>query len=107
MDFLDLYYYSHTFDDKDSADFDTAKRKAFALVLPKIIESDLTQMQRICIQMKYVNNLSQCEIAKKLGITQPSVSRHIASGKRIINDKLKYCYIALTKALYEYEKSYA
>ena len=57
--------------------------------------------------MKYINNMSQCEIADKLGISQSSVSRHISAGKDAINNKLQYCYAALTKALYEYEKSYA
>lgn len=106
MDLIEMYYYSPAAD-AAGITFSEAKRKAFAHTLPKIMENELTERQRVCIRLKYVNNLTQKEIAKKLGISQPSVSRHIVSAKSIVNDRLKYCYIALSKALYEYEKDCA
>ncbi|MBQ9518142.1 MAG: sigma-70 family RNA polymerase sigma factor [Eubacterium sp.] len=107
MDLLDLYYYSPVITADDNEEFNRAKRKAFALILPKIMENELTERQRVCIKMKYIAHMTQKEIANKLGISQPSVSRHIISAKKIINGNLQYCCAALTKALYEYEKDCA
>ncbi len=104
MDLIEQYYYSPVIGSDSCDDFNRAKRTAFALILPKIMEGELTDRQRECIKMKYIRNMTQSEIADKLGISQPSVSRHIVSAKGIINDRLKYCYLALTKALYEYDK---
>lgn len=106
MDFLDLYYYSDCMGENDNADMERASRQAFALVLAKIMEKELTERQRICLHYKYVKNMTQYEISQKLKISQPSVSRHIAAAKKIVNNKLQYCYLALSKALTVYGKSY-
>ncbi len=106
MDLIEMYYFPPVIGDS-GVDFSSAKRKAFALILPKIMDNELTDRQRTCVKMKYINHMTQAEIADRLGISQSSVSRHIFSAKKIINDRLNYCYLALTKALYEYEKDCA
>ena len=105
MDFVEMYYSNSMYND-DSVDIMQAKKKAFAVVIGAIMENELTEKQSVCLRYRYVNNLTQDEIAKRLKISQPSVSRHINAGKNAVNSKLKYCYIALTKGLNEYEKTY-
>ena len=101
MDVLDFYYYSVTTGFDDGALSDNARRKAISLVLPQIMERDLTPQQNLCLRYKYVNNMSQAEIAKKLKISQPTVSRRINTAKDTVNEKLSYCFLAVQKAIAE------
>jgi RNA polymerase sigma factor (sigma-70 family) len=101
IDFVENYY--NDFDIDNHCDEEIAKRKAFSAVLPLIIQNELTQKQSICLKYHYINGKSQAEIAKMLKLSQPTVSRHISAAKEIVNNKLKYCYIALTKGFDEYE----
>ena len=73
-------------------------------LIPLIINNELTQKQSICLRYHYINGKSQAEIAKMLKLSQPTVSRHINAAKSIVNNNLKYCYIALDKGLNKYEK---
>ncbi|MCD7723255.1 MAG: hypothetical protein LUH82_04835 [Clostridiales bacterium] len=70
-------------------------RKALMHVLPGILKKELTERQRICLKMRYVNDLRQDEISKKLHLSQPTVSRHISLAREIVNNRLGYCVEAL------------
>ena len=48
--------------------------------------------------------MNQYEIAKKLNLSQPTVSKHIKVGRDVVNDNLKYCLIALSRAERDYDK---
>ena len=97
IDFIDSYYYG---DDRGSEDLDSQKvsRSAISSVLPLILKNDLTDRQRACLKMKYVEDLNQAEIAKRLNLSQPTVCRHIAIAKSIVNNRLSYCLVALNRA---------
>ena len=69
MELLDMYYYAPRFDSDDSEYITSAKRKAVQLALSKIIESELSDRQSICIRLHYTYNLPQNEIARRLGLT--------------------------------------
>lgn len=105
VDFLDGYYMEDGFKALEGYDKERAMKKAFSSVLPLIMKDELTQRQSICLQYKYINNKSQSEIAEILKLSQPTVSRHINAAKDIVNNKLKYCYYALSKGIDEYENS--
>ena len=104
IDFIENYYHDTSLEKQDGYDEEMAKKKAFSTVLPLIIKNELTQKQSICLRYHYINGKSQAEIAKMLKWSQPTVSRHINAAKSIVNNNLKYCYIALDKGLNEYEK---
>ncbi len=104
IDFIDTFYRDTSHDRYDGYDEEMAKKKAFSTVLPLIMNNELTQKQSICLQYHYVNGKSQAEIAKMLHLSQPTVSRHINAAKSIVNNKLKYCYIAVDKGLSEYDR---
>ncbi|MBO5494742.1 MAG: sigma-70 family RNA polymerase sigma factor [Eubacterium sp.] len=66
--------------------------------LKLIIENELSGRQYECLNMFYNEGMSQESIAKALHISQPTVSRHIATAKSTINRTLGYCYYAVDKA---------
>lgn len=92
-------FYSDS-DDFQNLDIDSqaVNRAALKLVLPLIMKYELTERQRSCFKMKYANEFTQEEIAKKLQLSQPTVSRHLVAAKAIINNRLSYCLTVLNKA---------
>lgn len=103
IDFMDDYYY-HDVSMIDGYDREKARQKAFSIILPMIINNELTEKQSVCIRYKYIMGKNQAEIAEILNLSQPTVSRHINAGKDIVNNSLKYCYLALNSAIDEYDK---
>jgi RNA polymerase sigma factor (sigma-70 family) len=104
IDFIESFYYDKSQNICEGYDKERAKKKAFSLILPLIMDNELTKRQSVCLRYKYINNKSQAEIAELLKLSQPTVSRHIATAKDIVNNNLKYCYMALSKGLDEYDK---
>lgn len=97
IDLIDSYYAGNV---NSGTDMDSQKisRSAISSVLPLILKNDLTERQRLCLKMKYAENLNQTEIAAKLKLSQPTVCRHIATAKSIVNNRLSYCLVALNRA---------
>ena len=97
IDLIDTYYSGN---DHSSGDLDSQKvsRSAISSVLPLILKNDLTKRQRDCLKMRYVDELNQAEIAKRLNLSQPTVCRHIAIAKNIVNNRLSYCLVVLNRA---------
>ena len=104
IDFAENYYYGTNASIDENFDMQAAKKKAFTSVLPFILENELTQKQRICFEYKYLKNKNQEEIANLLKLTQPTVSRHISIAKDTVNKYLKYCYLALSRGIDEYDR---
>ncbi|MFC1712295.1 sigma factor-like helix-turn-helix DNA-binding protein [Candidatus Poribacteria bacterium] len=63
-----------------------SRRKIIPLIMD-IIENDLTEMQRNCIELHFLRKRSQAEIAQALGISHRVVTQHIYGisrrGKRV------------------------
>ena len=97
MDIIESYFGEEQRFGED-IDSQTVTKAAVSSVLPLILKNDLTERQRCCLKMKYVNKLNQEEIAKRLGLSQPTVCRHIAIAKSVVNNRLSYCIAALNRA---------
>ena len=97
MDLIDAYYLEDGYREED-VDSQKISRSAISSVLPLILKNDLTPRQRDCLKMKYVDELNQAEIAKRLGLSQPTVCRHISLAKDIVNNRLSYCLVAINRA---------
>lgn len=104
IDFVDKFYYDTPIKSSEGYDKERARQKAFQAIIPLILSNELTEKQSVCIRYRYLSGMNQQEIAEKLRLSQPTVSRHITTGKDVINTSLKYCYIALNKALDEYDR---
>ena len=104
VDFIEDIYCESFLDNTNGFDRERAKRFALKKVLPLIIDRELTERQRVCLNYKYVSNKSQQEIAQLLKLSQPTVSRHINAAKEIVNNKLQYCVYSLLAALESYDE---
>lgn len=103
IDFMDSFY-TADYSKIDGYDKEKAKQKALQTIMPLIMDNELTEKQSICLRYKYQNDKSQAEIASLLKLSQPTVSRHISTAKDTMNNSLKYCYIAVSAAIDEYER---
>lgn len=102
-DFVEAFYYEPPEED-GGFDVERAEYKAFARLIPVIMENELTERQSVCLKYRYVYGKSQKEIAELLRLSQPTVSRHIQTAKAILNNELAYCYAAVRTALSEYDR---
>ena len=62
-------------------DTQTITRRALLAVLPMVLEQELSPRQRTCLRAFYVDGKSQTEIARRLGLSQATVSYHIHAAK--------------------------
>lgn len=72
--------------------------------LPDIMAHELTEQQGTCIQSIYYDGLNQIQAAKKLGISQPTVSRHVKRAMEILLNRLNYA-MKIAKHITAYYKS--
>ncbi len=81
-------------------DFNSSKVTVNALkaVLPQVVQSELTDRQRMCLQLRFEALMSQQEIAQRLGFSQPTVSRHLKKAVHTVSNRLRYCKSALGRA---------
>lgn len=109
-DFIENYFSGSKQFEPSEIDSQKISKAAISSVLPIILKNDLTERQAICLKLRYVNGMNQIEIAKKLHLSQPTVSRHIIAAKEIVNNRLSYCLAAINKTnslWIELENSYA
>lgn len=99
LDLIDAYI-SQTNGITEPDGFDEQRILLHALqsVFPIIIEKELTKKQCLCLKFYCVEHMSQRRIAELMHLSQPTVSRHIATAKKTINKYLNYCYYSLKKA---------
>ena len=81
-----LFSYQSQEDSKKQLRQERGRKEILTLVLD-IIESELTQIQRDCIKLYFLQEKTQAEVAEILGISRRVVSQHIygicRDGKRI------------------------
>lgn len=65
-------------------------RKRMKEILSKAICSELTEMQRLCLTEYYLNEKKQKQIAFELGLNASTVSRHISSARRKLQNIASY-----------------
>ncbi len=59
-------------------------------LVKKVINNELSDYDKIIVQLRWYENLTPTEIAKKLGIDRSTVSRHLEKINSTIYEKLKY-----------------
>lgn len=65
-------------------------RKKMKEIISKAIVTELTDMQRICLTEYYLNDKKQKEIASELGLNASTVSRHISSARKKLQNIASY-----------------
>ena len=65
-------------------------RRKMKEIISKALVTELTDMQRICLTEHYLNDKKQKEIASELGLNASTVSRHISSARRKLQNIASY-----------------
>lgn len=68
----------------------TESRQKMKEIISKAIITELTDMQRLCLTEHYLNDKKQKEIAFELGLNASTVSRHISSARRKLQNIASY-----------------
>lgn len=68
------------------------RRKKLLQTLNQAIEKELTQRQQYCLQKYYFENITMGCIAKELGITEATVSRHLKKARQRLSKILIYVF---------------
>lgn len=66
-------------------------------LIPLVIEQELSGDQKRCMKLHYFEQQNQTEIARQLGITQPTVSRKLKNARKKIGKYLNYSLLAAKK----------
>lgn len=83
----------------DKESLKTFKASQQELLLPQmmaptlraVMQNELTKRQRECVYLVYFEQLSQHQAAKLLGLSQPTVRRHVQLGLKKMHTILTYC----------------
>lgn len=75
---------------KPNGTTNSESRKRMKEIISKAIVTELTDMQRICLTEHYLNDKKQKEIASELGLNASTVSRHISSARRKLQNIASY-----------------
>ncbi len=51
-------------------------------LVAKAMQVNLTERQRTCVEMYYIDEMKLSDIARELGLDKSTVSRHITSARR-------------------------
>lgn len=83
---------------------DTIILKACEKELHDIMNNELTARQRDCVKSVFFEDLNQKQTAEKLGLAQPTVSRHINTGVAVLLNRLSYCIKTAKTVASHYEQ---
>ncbi len=95
--FLDCFIADCETDEK-GFNCNKATISALKAVMPQVIQRELTEKQRRCLELRFGRLMSQQEIADELNLSQPTVSRHLKSAVSTLSNRLYYCKSALSRA---------
>lgn len=63
--------------------------------LKRAMEGELTERQRDCIQLRYFEQKSVQEVAEAMGITPPTVSKHLKKARARLHKVMGYSFSRL------------
>ena len=67
-----------------------AERERMRRVLMRAIKYELTERQRVCLTMHYLEGMKMKDIAHKLNLSKSTVSRHIAAATMRLKNIARY-----------------
>ena len=70
-----------------------SERKKMLRALKKAVKGELTRRQTECLLLYYGGKISEKEIAAQLGITPPTVSKHLKKARLHLQRVMKYYFL--------------
>lgn len=67
-------------------------RERMAATLKAIIREELTDRQRACLEMRYLQGMKVCDIAAALGVKPPTVSKHLKKARARISRVMRLSF---------------
>ena len=66
------------------------RKKELRQLVQKVIENELSDYDKIIVNMRWYKNMTSSEIAERLGIDRSTVTRHLDKINNTVYEKLKY-----------------
>jgi RNA polymerase sigma factor (sigma-70 family) len=74
---------------------DDGEYKRMLHVLRRAMEGELTERQRECVQLRYLNGKSVNEVAAELGVTASTASKHLKKARKRLGTVMGYSFSRL------------
>jgi RNA polymerase sigma factor (sigma-70 family) len=78
--------------DREEREEEDERRKKMLRALRRAARGELTPRQAECVRLFYGERISQREIAVRLGVTPPTVSRHLKKARARLARVLRYYF---------------
>ena len=75
---------------------DKSKMDIIRPALHSILQNQLTDKQRLCVEMYYFENQNTTKIAQRLGTTRANVSKHIRRALNNMEHSMRYLFMIKT-----------
>lgn len=76
-------------------DNDDAQYMQMLRALRRAMEGELTERQRECVRLRYLEGKSVKEVAEELGVTPPTASRHLKKARQRLGTVVGYSFSRL------------
>lgn len=101
--------YEITLESKSLGEYNETEQQTFlpqmmAPAVRAVLQNELTPRQRECVYLVYFKNMSQRKAARLLGLSQPTVQRHLQKGLKKMHTILSYCADTAQKSEAYYKK---
>ena len=72
-----------------------AQYRQMLRALRRAVEGELTDRQRECVRLRYVERKSVSEVAAQLGVTPPTASKHLKKARSRLGKVIGYSFSRL------------
>lgn len=72
-----------------------AEYRRILCALRRAMDGELTERQRECVRLRYVERKSVSEIASQLGVTPPTASKHLKKARSRLGKVIGYSFSRL------------
>lgn len=87
---LDYEYYQYFKNDTSSNEYYESRKAELLRVIRLVINNELTEKQRECVLLVKADGMKQRDVAKTLGISDSTVSRHLKAAQKKFDAALVY-----------------
>lgn len=94
---LSLELFGDRFDFNRQGLDDGGEHRRMLRTLRRAMEGELTERQRECVRLRYVEGKSVNEVARELGITAGTASRHLKKARNRLGRVIGYSFPRLTE----------
>lgn len=80
---------------RGAPDEEDGERRRLLLALRRAVEGELTERQKDCVRLRYLEGKSLKQTADELGVTPPTVSKHLKKARSRLGRVIGYSFARL------------